>query len=65
MKYSKIFIKHHTFNKRIHRLKELSRTYDMKPCKALKLILEKEMDLSSATMPDINPRQEIVEFCQE
>ena len=65
MKYSKIFIKHHAMNKRIHRMKELNRLYNTRPCKGLKYMLEKEHDLGNVAMCNVSPKKELLEFCKQ
>lgn len=54
LRFSKIFIKHHAFNRRIMRMKEYNRYYNIRPSKVLKMILEKEPDLDNAKMPEMN-----------
>ena len=63
MKFSKIYIKHHAFNKRIMRIKEINRQYNLKPNnKIIRMILEKDHDLGGITMPEINSSKELAEF---
>ena len=50
MKSGKTVRKLHTTNPKIFRLREMNRNYKLRPSKALKAILEKELDLDQHSM---------------
>ena len=56
---AKTFVKYHKQNNNFFRLKELNRTYNQKPNKTLKAIIEKDLNLDKCQMKPIPANQDL------
>ena len=56
---AKTFVKYHKQNSNFYRLKELNRTYNQKPNKTLKAIIEKDLNLDKCQMKQIPAIQDL------
>ena len=52
-------MRYHIQNNNFRRLKELTRTYNTRPSKALKAIIEKDLNLEKCSMPPFPAEQDL------